>query len=74
MLKVILNDIHIGFLWVRVACGLQFWDYQAKADENRQRKGGGHKIGKMGRRRLWMAPNRMWFFKLFPGGFPALIN
>ena len=35
---------------------ISFRGYQAKGDERRQGEGGGHKIGKMGRRRLWMAP------------------
>ena len=30
--------------------------YQAKGDEKRQGEGGGHKIGKLGGRRLWMGP------------------
>ena len=36
---------------------ISFRDYQAKGDEKRQGERGGPKIGKMGRRRLWMAPN-----------------
>ena len=31
-------------------------DYQAKGDEKQQGEEGGHKIGKMSRRCLWMVP------------------
>ena len=36
---------------------VSFRGYQAKGNERQQGEGGGHKIGKMGRHRLWMAPN-----------------
>ena len=35
---------------------ISFRGYQAKGDEKRQGEGRGPKIGKMGQRRLWMAP------------------
>ena len=38
---------------------ISFRGYQAKCNEKRQGEGGGHKIGEMGRRHLWMAP--LWF-------------